>query len=87
MLLYGGRKKKQQNCVLAACEKQGDDWLIRLCSKEHFKGPTWESERNQSGIKLLLSPVAARWGDFKTGEGAQEGKGEAAVEVWVLMFP
>lgn len=67
--------------------KTRDRWLIRLYSQEHFKGPTWESERNQTEIKLLLSPpydgessVTAPWKDFKTarkqGNEPQDEKGD-----------
>lgn len=47
--------------------------LIRLYSPDHFKGPTLESERGQTVIKLPLSlpydgetSVTLQWKDFKT---------------------
>lgn len=47
-------------------------WLIRLYSLDYFKGPTLESERGQTVIKLPLSlpydgetSVTLQWKDFK----------------------
>lgn len=47
-------------------------WLIRLYSPDYFKGPTLESERGQTVIKLPLSlpydgetSVTLQWKDFK----------------------
>lgn len=52
--------------------KTRDCWLIRLYSPDHFKGPTLESERGQTVIKLPLSlpydgetSVTLQWKDFK----------------------
>lgn len=69
----GTEKGKKQTLLCLLLAKTRDCWLIRLYSQEHFKGPTWESKKDQTEIKLLLSPpydgessVTPRWKDFKT---------------------